>query len=356
MSRLVLITGTGRSGTSTMAGMLHHLGLHVPGPYLQANASNPKGFYESRWAMRFHKTITAAAGLNDFDGRPSGLARAQQVTTPEHREQLVEFLRKRSRGHDQVVVKDPRSVWAQALWRDACAEAGLDIVFISMLRHPAEVIGSRTTYYASGADEAKRRRYETFNVARWVNNSLISERETRGETRSFVPYLDLLEDWRAVARRLGDELGLTYDHDITAGAPSPVDDFVDPSLRRHAVTWDELDVPAALSDIAEGVWQALVVLSRSAGVDAEASAGLDELGERYQRLFDEASAIGHDAQEEARKDAYQEGVRDGRAEALAELAAEQRSEPPPAEPAPPLQRVRAAAHRGRAWLRDRAKG
>ena len=70
---LVLITGTGRSGTSTMSGTLHHLGLFVPGPYLGANASNPKGFYESRWAIKFHKRITAAAGIttSTADRRPS---------------------------------------------------------------------------------------------------------------------------------------------------------------------------------------------------------------------------------------------------------------------------------------------
>ncbi len=54
---LLLVTGTGRSGTSTMSGTLHHLGLHVPGPYLGANESNPKGFYESRWSVRFHNDL-----------------------------------------------------------------------------------------------------------------------------------------------------------------------------------------------------------------------------------------------------------------------------------------------------------
>ncbi|MEZ5096239.1 MAG: sulfotransferase [Nocardioides sp.] len=350
MSRLVLITGTGRSGTSTMAGMLHHLGLHVPGPYLQANPSNPKGFYESRWAMRFHKSITGAAGLNDFDGRPTALARAQAAITPEHREELIAFLRKRSKGHPQVVVKDPRSVWAQALWRDACAEAGLEIDFISMLRHPAEVVGSRTTYYASQTDEARRRRYEIFNVGRWVNSSLVNEHETRGDRRAFVPYLALLEDWRTVARRLAAELGLSYDHEIGDDAPSPVDEFIDPSLRRHAVTWDDLQVPEPLADIAEGVWQCLERLSESGGVDDRASAELDELSVRYQRLFDEAAAIGHDALEEARKDAYQEGLRDGRAEAPGEPPTSDESSGE--RPGHGLDQAKEAA--GRSWRRARS--
>jgi len=98
------------------------------------------------------------------------------------RRRLVQFLAGHA-GQPQVVIKDPRSVWTQALWKEAAAEVGLDIRYISMLRHPAEVVGSRTTYYARG-DEGKLREYATFNVARWMNTSLISERETRGDRRS----------------------------------------------------------------------------------------------------------------------------------------------------------------------------
>ena len=89
---LVLVTGTGRSGTSTIAGTLHHLGLYVPGPHLGANDSNPKGFYESSWSVKFHKRLVKDAGLHEFDSRPGALARVQQTLTPQHRAQVVGFL------------------------------------------------------------------------------------------------------------------------------------------------------------------------------------------------------------------------------------------------------------------------
>ncbi len=311
MGLLVLITGTGRSGTSTMSGTLHHLGLHVPGPYLGANESNPKGFFESKWAVGFHKKITAAARINDFDGRPLAFARAQQVITPELRRELVDFLTTQAAEGDQVVVKDPRSVWAQALWRDAAAEAGLEIRYISMLRHPAEVVGSRTTYYASPDDEEKRRNYEIFNVGRWVNSSVVSERETRGLPRAFVRYTDLLEDWRPVAVRLRDELGLRYD-ESALGEGSPVDEFIDPGLRRHQVTWAELRVPDELQGLAEQIWKDLEVLAAAGGADVTASADLDEAGEHYARIFLEASAISHDAMEEAKAEARLAGAKAAR--------------------------------------------
>ncbi len=301
---LVLITGTGRSGTSTMSGTLHYLGLHVPGPYLGANDSNPKGFFESKWAVRFHNRLTERVAVNVFDGRPEAFGLVQKAITDEDRERLAGFVADRSEGHDQMVVKDPRSVWVQRLWRDAAATQGFGIRYISMLRHPAEVVGSRTTYYSGQADAespaalAKRKRYEIFNVARWVNSSLISERETRGEARAFVRYTDLLEDWRPVLLGLQDDLGLRYAEDIAAGGGSAVDEFIDPGLRRHQVTWDELEVPRDLSELAEAVWEQLQILTDRHGVDAAASARLDELSEEYERVLFDAAAIDKDRVDE----------------------------------------------------------
>jgi hypothetical protein len=318
---LVLITGTGRSGTSTMSGALHHLGLHVPGPHLGADDSNPKGFWESRWAVRFHKRLAKAAGIDQFDSRPGALARAQTAITPQMREQVTEFLRGHATEHDQVVIKDPRSVWTQELWRTSAADAGLDIRYVAMLRHPAEVVGSRTTYYSGhaheGGDEAKRRRYSIFNVARWTNSSLINERETRGFPRAFVRYTDMLDDWRPVMADVRDDLGLTFDTDLAPGAHHAVDDFIEPGLRRHTVTWEELDIPTDLQRVAQQVWEQLDVLADSHGVDEAASARLDELADEYARVLADAHAISHDAILEAQANA--------KAEAAEELAALRRA-------------------------------
>jgi hypothetical protein len=312
VSTLVVITGTGRSGTSTMSGTFHHLGLHVPGPYLGANASNPKGFFESRWSVKFHKQILAEAGIHNFDSRPEAYAAAQAVLNDQMRRKLHRFLERETRDHDQVVVKDPRTVWTQQLWREVAAELGLDIGFVSMLRHPAEVVGSRTTYYSRTTDLERRRSYETFNVARWVNSSLVSERATRDAARAFVSYVDLLTDWRPVLTDLAKDLGLSYDVDVAAGEASPVDDFIDPDLRRHAVTWDDLEVPDQLVSIADAIWTDLQALKAAHGVDAAASADLDVQAERYARLYADSADIAHDAVESERMKAQ------ARADALAE--------------------------------------
>ena len=45
---MVIVTGAGRSGTSSMAGALKQLGVLVPQPEVQANKANPRGHFEPR--------------------------------------------------------------------------------------------------------------------------------------------------------------------------------------------------------------------------------------------------------------------------------------------------------------------
>jgi hypothetical protein len=309
---LVLITGTGRSGTSTMSGTLHHLGLHVPGPYLGSNESNPKGFFESRWAVRFHKRLVERAGIHEFDSRPDAIDRVRAVVDDVDRRKLDAFLAEHLALSDQVVVKDPRTVWVQRLWEESAEAQGASVRFITMLRHPAEVVGSRTTYYSgheagrSREADRKRRDYAIFNVARWVNNSLLNERETRGRPRAFVRYQDLLDDWRPVLAGLRDGLGLRYDLD--GDGARAVDDFIDPALRRHTITWDDLPVPTDLQEVGQSVWDALQPLAVRGGVDPAASATLDELASRYERVLADAAAIDHDGRAEVVAEARRAGA------------------------------------------------
>ena len=292
---LVLITGAGRSGTSAMAGTLHHLGLSVPGPYLGANTSNPRGFFESSWSVAFHNELTKRAGIGIVDSRPGALARVQAAITPQTRSRLEAFLIEKAEQGNQIVVKDPRTVWSQRLWNETAQQVGLELRCITMLRHPCEVAGSRSTYYGRANDAETRRRDSILNVARWTNTSLISERETRGLVRAFVRYTDLLQDWRAVTTRVGDELGLRYPN-ASGGRPlEAVDDFIDPSLRRHEMTWADLDIPESLQAVAQGAWDELNLLADVAGgTDTAVSSSLDRLSRGFGRLLADAEAISGD--------------------------------------------------------------
>lgn len=290
---LVLVTGAGRSGTSTVAGTLHHLGYHVPQPVLKSNSSNPRGFYESTWPLWFHRRIMDAAGIEQIDGRPEAAALMTEAVTPEVRAELQEWLGQEMLGHERVVVKDPRSAWVPQLWEDTGASLGVTVRYLTMLRHPAEILGSRSTHYGQRVS-MEQWSFSVMNLCGWINVNLVCERRTRQMSRTWIRYTDLLADWRGAMSATAETLGLEYDAPLEVGRHHPVDDFIDVDLRRHVPDWSGLDIPDELREIAESVWEAGGLLADGHGHDAQGESMLDEARLRYDRLFRNSVAIARD--------------------------------------------------------------
>lgn len=292
MSRsLLLVTGAGRSGTSTVAGTLHHLGVHVPGPYLKANESNPRGFYESKWSVDFHNRLLKRANVTIADGRPEAAALMHDAFRDQDARALAAWVDEVSAGHPWTAVKDPRTTWTLDRWVETTGRLGVDLGFLVMLRHPAEVLGSRATHYGerAGLDESA---FAVKNLAGWVNALLITERQTRGGRRTFLRYDDLLADWRTAMATVSADLGLGLDVPAT---PHEVDDFIDPQLSRHRLTWEDVDVLPELAEVAEQVWQSCERLAGSQGADSEAERALDAAGGRYAAMYRAAQQLAQDS-------------------------------------------------------------
>ncbi|MEJ7689976.1 MAG: hypothetical protein WKF76_05825 [Nocardioidaceae bacterium] len=120
------------------------------------------------------------------------------------------------------MVKDPRSTWMPPLWESAASRLDMPTSFVTMLRHPAEVIGSRSTYYAKG-DERSVRQFQVTSIARWVNANLLAERQTRGKTRAFVRYDDLIDElaWRWCSGLQAGARPARYNADLESGRMAP---------------------------------------------------------------------------------------------------------------------------------------
>lgn len=291
--RIVIVIGPGRSGTSTIAGALAKSGLEVPGKAIKGNPTNPSGFYEPRWVVDFHRKLLDKHHVGTLDAAPDALDRMSKATArPEVRETLRSWLAERLEEQPKLVVKDPRTIWFRDLWVETARDLGVDPGFVTMLRHPAEVSASRQKYY-KGPEQESARNDDINRIAGWVNVALTAERVTQGSPRSFVRYTDLVADWRSVLARLGESLDLTYDPALDV-SPHPVDDFIDPSLHRVQVDWDDVDIPPALRDLGERSWSSLVRLADGGG-SAEATAEIDELRRDYAQMTEDALALSKQA-------------------------------------------------------------
>lgn len=307
--KVLYVVGAGRSGTSTLAGVMTLLGLHVPQPEVLADQSNPKGFGEPRWVVDVHDRWLNECQVQVSDARP----RAWELTARiGHRERAirrtVEWLEPHFEGHPELLVKDPRLTWFLPLWRAAAAGTGATPLFATMLRPPAEVIGSRQQYYANTLGPAHL-------AASWLNVLLHTEAATRAEagtSRVFVRYADLLADGRATARAVGDALDLRTVREAKESRLALIEDFIDPQLHRITLTLADLDLPPRLRELTEETWAVLDRLSDPAEDVAARHHELDELRSAYVTLYSESEAIARSTAVAAR------AVAEGRAARAAE--------------------------------------
>ncbi|GCD89727.1 sulfotransferase family protein [Nocardioides sp. LS1] len=290
--KVLFVAGAGRSGTSTMAGLMQILGLHVPQPEVVADETNPKGFGEPAWAVEHHDRLLKEAGVQVSDARPDAWFETGRVSTREpERIKTAEWLESHfseSPDYTELVVKDPRLSWFLSLWRVAAIRTGATPVFATMLRPPAEVVGSKQKYYANRLGSAHL-------AASWLNMLLHTERATRESVadggRSFVRYADLLDDWTKTTMQVGEQLDLQHLLHAKSEAIRDGHRFVDPGLRRVTQSLADLNLPPRLHEITGDTWHELNKLADPGGDTPEVHAALDSLREAYVELYEEAEAI-----------------------------------------------------------------
>ena len=284
----VLVTGSMRSGTSSLAGSLKILGLHVPQPEVPASPRNPKGHFEPHWVIRFHKQLLREALTRPSDGSPQAEARiADAVRTGDREQVLADWLREQS--EPRIVIKDPHAAWLVGTWAAASRTAERDLRLLTAIRHPAEVVGSQDLTWGHRRDDEMRLVKETSNVAAWLNVALVTERAGRDLTRSFLRFSELIEDWRAALGRASGQLDLGLDTDPARGGHE-LDAWLDPALRRSQVSWDDLQVTPWLRDLAEDAWGQLGRLVDDPQ-DTMATVRLDEIRTEYDARYAEGVAL-----------------------------------------------------------------
>jgi hypothetical protein len=287
--RLVLVVGVGRSGTSLLSGILGQLGLHIPKPEVRANSTNPRGFGEPRWVVDFQWRLLRARRIEVNDARPSAWATMAKTADDEAiRAELREWLSGQLDENGAIVVKDPRTSWFLPLWMRCADELGVTPDFATMLRHPAETVTSATKSYGDWLPAAAR-------AGAWANVALATEQATRGARRVFIRYDDLLADWRREVTVAGERLELPQLQPIDPALADGVDEFVDPTLHRNRVGWEDLEtpVPDGVREVVDAAWVRLQALAGAGADDPAALAALDETRAAYERLYADAEALAH---------------------------------------------------------------
>jgi hypothetical protein len=237
----------------------------------------------------FHDRLLAEANVTVSDSRPSAWFETGRVATREpERIKAAAWLEEHFAVADELIVKDPRLGWFLPLWRVAAIRSSATPVFATMLRPPAEVVGSKQKYYNNKLGSAHL-------AASWLNMLLHTERATRDSVvdggRVFVRYADLIEDWTKVTMSVAERLDLQ--HVLHAKSEQIRDGhrFIDPSLRRVELTLAELGLPPRLHDVVENTWEQFNLMVEPDGDTPGVRSTLDDLREAYVSLYEESEAI-----------------------------------------------------------------
>lgn len=219
----VIVLGMHRSGTSALAGMLDILGVQFGKSLLPPAVDNPRGFWEHEAIVDLNDRILAALGSSWDDVRPMPDSWWTDERVTPIRAEIVRILRQDFGSVRLWGLKDPRICKLLPLWYDILDQLGCQACFVLIHRHPLEV-----------AQSLKRR--DGFDARKsgllWLEHNLLSEKWTRGRSRIFASYDQVLGQPEAVSVKISKMIGQS------AGVPAPhrvdaVRDFLAPGLRHH---------------------------------------------------------------------------------------------------------------------------
>jgi len=265
--KLIFVLGMHRSGTSVLARMLNLLGVDLGGNLIEAQAGvNEKGFWEHAEVVEINEALLSRLDSCWYDICPLPESWWQDARLDDLKERAGAFLAT-AFSSELSLIKDPRLCVLLPFWQQVAETAGWQPLVVLANRHPDEVTASLS----------KRDPLDDY-TARWLWLRYFHDAElhSRQLPRCLVDYQQLLNDWRAVAQTISEELEIQWPMSLQQ-AGSAIDKEVDPGLRHQKAgepgNADALDlllarVYKALPDMAnsaqlDGLWQEFDHLSRS---------------------------------------------------------------------------------------------
>ena len=211
MDKLVLVLGMHRSGTSTLTGVLHRMGLPIGDNLMKPSKDNPKGYYENMDFYKVNEQILENCNSKWYD--VDNVFNDDILLTDLNRDVLRDVILKYE-GYDTFGVKDPRVCVLLPLYEQVCKELDIDIVYISNRRDDSSIIKS-----ISKRDGHNEKRI----------SKLIEQHRMRIHKKDYeMVYEDLINHTEEEVRKLSDKFPFLH-----TGRMDDILQFVDPTLNRN---------------------------------------------------------------------------------------------------------------------------
>lgn len=273
----VLVLGMHRSGTSALSGVLASLGVAAPCTLMDANALNPRGYWESTKLMQVHDEILASAGTrwDDWD-----VFNPRWINSPIASEMMGKLdgaIEEEFGSRSFLLVKDPRICRMFPVWKHVLQKKQIGIKIVIPVRNPLDV--ARSLEHRNGFTTSK-------SLLLWLRHVLDAEHATRSESRVFVSYEEMLTSWKPVVSKIGTALSISWPRwsattDVEVGA------FLSSQFRHHSSN-GLAELPSnGLGEWVAGVYEELKVC---ASTGSTRNLNLQEM-DRIRTEFDKSSSV-----------------------------------------------------------------
>jgi glycosyltransferase involved in cell wall biosynthesis len=245
-TRIIVVLGMHRSGTSAVTKSLELLGANLGIQLHQARFDNPTGFWEDVEVVRINESL-----LSHYQSSWQLFAEEPMHELSDHPlseifEKAVELVRSRAHQYGLWAFKDPRTARFIPFWKHVLSSAGLEPLFVITCRNPLSVAASL----------AARDELPTAKCAYlWTQHMLPTLRDTVGNRRVIVDYDVFLSDPLAQVCRIATALGLPVPLPTEPAVTAYLENFLRTDLRHTTHTLEDLrnceDVPKCVGSLYE---------------------------------------------------------------------------------------------------------
>lgn len=255
-SKVLVVLGMHRSGTSMMMRLCNILGVPIGEDLVSSRDDNQTGFWEHRKVVDINERIFEIFQLNSQDvvSLPDDWLQHKEVQ--ELKTELIDTLKHCFADEKIWGLKDPRIGMLLPLWTDVFSALDVSPSFIIPFRHPQEV-----------AESLVKRDHITFErgILLWLQYNLALEHHSRVFPRCFVHFPDLAKKPKRLLYDIADQLNINWPSAIKEKVKD-IDTFIRPDLHHHQARPGQM---TPFPYIVTKIYNALLAASKGLSIDAQ---------------------------------------------------------------------------------------
>lgn len=231
MKNIYAVLGMSRTGTSAVARLVEALGVSLGNNLIQADARNPRGFYEDQEVLyRVNRGLSHAINYQWlWHDSPETTQILSRPDVQPFFDYAVTLVNTRLEDTDCWGFKDPATATLLPFWRSVFAWANVRENYVIVMRNPLATAVSFQKFVGENIETG---------LLLWLKHMIGAIDGTRGQSRAVISYELLLESPVNQLKRLHTHLSVP--HPLSQEAVDCyANEFLDKSLRHHAFSNDE---------------------------------------------------------------------------------------------------------------------